>query len=208
MLIACTRCAQPTRTHQVGPHARPVRSEPQARPHSGRAGLKAHYHGPNYIKGIPYELGFHQAAAGHIVHRRPHPPRHLPTHDSLSTLPRPSLRRTVHRRAIQAIVADQHRRHGCVLLGDRPGPVTPRQWQGHAHILHGSSRPGIRRRPFHAHPSGERRIGEWAPPPTRGSTSVRAPPPMSRLHRRAGSSTGILAHPPVSRLLHRHGLHR
>jgi hypothetical protein len=79
---------------------------------------------------------------------------------------------------------------------------------GRTHILYGSSRPGILRRPFHARPSEEQRTGEWAPPPTRGSIGMRAPPSMSGLHRRIGSSTGTRAHPPVSRLLHRHGLHR
>jgi hypothetical protein len=104
MLIVCTRCAQPTKNRQVGPHARPVRSGPQASSHSGRAGPKAHYHGPNYMKGVPYELGFHQAATGHIVHRCPHPPRLLSTHDSPPMLPRQSLRGTVHRWAVQATV--------------------------------------------------------------------------------------------------------
>jgi hypothetical protein len=70
--------------------------------------------------------------------------------------------------AIPATTGGQHRRHRCVLLGDRLGPATPRQWQGHAHmvrrhplpVLHDSPRPGIHRRPFHARPSREWHVAD------------------------------------------------
>jgi hypothetical protein len=51
-------------------------------PHPGRAGNKAHYHAPNYIKGVSYKLGFHRATIAHIIRKCP-----PPTHTSSMTPP-------------------------------------------------------------------------------------------------------------------------
>jgi hypothetical protein len=64
----------------------------------------------------------------------PDPPRLLLAQDSPSTLPRPYLQRTACRCVVPAAAVGQHHCHGRVLLGDQPGPVTPRQWWGHAFI--------------------------------------------------------------------------
>jgi hypothetical protein len=124
-------------------------------------------------------------------------------------LPHPSLRRTTHRRAVQATVVGQHQRRGRGLLGDRPSPATPRQRRGarpHPPRLLPTRDPP----PTLPHPSLRRtacrRVGSCTDSRLHqcasSSTGERAPPTRRLLHRHTGSSTGEQA-PPASGLLHR-----